>query len=335
MTVSEVEKLVQECGKGDKAMKHGGFIDVTDHPDLSPFGLSASVTLPGYPVQPTHQKEVEPLFSSINKVKMTEYNDALSNHFTRYYTTETGKQAAEWIKGTFEKGKAINPSIQVELFAHSWKQPSVIARIPGTGPNKAEVVVIGAHEDSTNGGGNNRSPGADDDASGVTVLLEVYRILVDSKFQPDRTIEFQTYSAEEVGLRGSQDIAAKYQKDNVPVYSMLQMDMTMYSKGSPVQEIGIITDFVDSSLTTFLRKLVDTYANVQRRDSKCGYGCSDHASWTKAGYKSCFPFESDFTNSNKNIHTSQDTIAQLNLDHGVQFVRVGLGYVVELSAFSN
>jgi leucyl aminopeptidase len=63
--------------------------------------------------------------------------------------------------------------ITVSLFKHSWGQPSVIARIKGAGPNADEVVIIGAHEDSTNGGGSKRSPGADDDASGTSTVLEV------------------------------------------------------------------------------------------------------------------------------------------------------------------
>jgi len=284
-----------------------------------------------YPVNPTHQKYVNALFPDISQTNLKDYNNKLSAFFTRYYTTDTGKDAAAYIKSVFEEGQALNPDISVEFFTHSWKQPSVIARIPGQGDLADELVIIGAHEDSINGGATGRAPGADDDASGTATVLEAFRILVAAGFQPQRTIEFHTYAAEEVGLRGSQDIAAKYQKDGKIVYAMMQLDMTLYVKPGTAPQIGIITDYVSPDLTAFLRKLVSTYSILKSVDSKCGYGCSDHASWTKAGYSSSFPFESAFANSDPYIHTTQDDISKLDIPHGVEFVKLALGLIVELN----
>jgi len=261
---------------------------------------------------------------------MREYNDKLSSYHTRYYNTEHGKHAAEWIRDTFKANSAGRSDVTVELFPHSWAQPSVVARILGNGPNADEVVIVGAHEDSTNGGGTKRSPGADDDASGTSTVLELFRVIASSGFQPDRTIEFQTYSAEEVGLRGSQDIASFYQVNSVPVYAMMQLDMTFFVKSGTTPSFGIITDFVDPNLTAFLLKLVSAYSSLTTVQSKCGYGCSDHASWNKAGYSSCFPFEGSFSNLNNKIHTDQDLIDILNVEHGKQFAQVAIGFIVEL-----
>jgi hypothetical protein len=61
-----------------------------------------------------------------------------------------------------------------------------------------ETVILGGHIDSTAGGASNRSPGADDDASGSAAVLEVFKILMASGFVPDRTVEFHAYAAEEV-----------------------------------------------------------------------------------------------------------------------------------------
>jgi len=105
--------------------------------------------------------------------------------------------------------------------------------------------------------------------------------------------------------------------------------MTMYP-GSQ-RRIGVITDFVDPSLTAFLRKVCTAYADIPFVDTRCGYGCSDHASWTRAGYPSCFPFEADFGSANPRIHTANDLINILSVDHGAEFVKVAVGYTVELS----
>jgi bacterial leucyl aminopeptidase len=41
-------------------------------------------------------------------------------------------------------------------------------------------------------------------------------------------------------------------------------------------------------LTEFNKKLVDTYLDIPWVGTKCGYACSDHASFSKAGYPSSF-----------------------------------------------
>jgi len=112
---------------------------------------------------------------------------------------------------------------------------------------------------------------------------------------------------------------------------MMQLDMTLFTKSGTTPQIGIITDYVKADLTAFLRKLVSTYSTLKSVDSTCSYGCSDHASWTKTGYASCFPFESSFANRNTNIHSTQDTITKLNIAHGAEFVKIALGFLVELS----
>jgi len=273
---------------------------------------------------------VKNFLATMQKNNLGTFNGMLTKRSTRYYTSQSGKDAATDIYNTFMqiKNQHNRQDITVDFFQHSWIQPSVIARIEGTGPNKDTIVVLGAHEDSISSG--SMAPGADDDASGVSVLLEAFRILVSNGFVPERSIEFQTYAAEEVGLRGSQDIANNYATNNYDVYSMLQLDMTMYPGGT-TPRIGVITDFVDPSLTAFLRKVCTAYAAIPFVDTRCGYGCSDHASWTRAGYQACFPFEAAFNNANPRIHTPNDLINILSIDHGAEFVKVAVGYAVELS----
>lgn len=74
---------------------------------------------------------------------------------------------------------------------------NVIAELPGT--DKAdEVVMIGAHLDSWHG-----ATGATDNASGVSIMMEVLRILRTSGLQPRRTIRVALWGNEENGLLGS------------------------------------------------------------------------------------------------------------------------------------
>lgn len=78
---------------------------------------------------------------------------------------------------------------------------NVIAMIPGTGP---KTMIIGAHRDHFGRPAGLFFPGADDNASGMAVMLEVARALTQSGVRPECTILFVSFSGEENGLLGSQ-----------------------------------------------------------------------------------------------------------------------------------
>jgi len=194
-------------------------------------------------------------------------------------------------------------------------------------------VVIGAHQDSTNLWPFLPAPGADDDGSGSVTILESYRALIAADFRPVRTIEFHWYSAEEGGLLGSQAIAQDYEARSVNVIAMSQFDMTAWVKRGTREEVGIITDFTDEDLTNFNMALVDLYLDIPYVKTQCGYACSDHASWRKAGYPSSFTIESSFENSNKNIHSTNDRIDisdEFSFTHMLEFSKLAVAFAVEL-----
>ncbi|WLQ16613.1 M28 family metallopeptidase [Hahella aquimaris] len=259
---------------------------------------------------------------------------SLANFTNRYYTTQTGLQGAQWIKDKWQTLAGSRGDVTVEFFNHSWRQPSVILTIQGkTKPN--EIVVLGGHQDSTAGfgtGEGTRAPGADDDASGIATLTSVIKAAMESGYKPDRTVSFMAYAAEEVGLRGSQAIAQSYSSQGKNVVGVLQLDMTNY-KGSS-GDIYIMQDYTNSGQNDFLADLVTTYQpTVTVGYSECGYGCSDHASWTNQGYAASFPFESTFNGSNPHIHTAQDTLDKSggNANHAVNFGKLAAAYVAELA----
>ena len=91
-------------------------------------------------------------------------------------------------------------NVDVRYREESPDQPNgfnVIGEIPGT--DKAdEIVLIGAHLDSWHG-----ATGATDNASGVSAMMEVLRIIKATGLQPRRTIRIGLWGNEEAGLVGS------------------------------------------------------------------------------------------------------------------------------------
>ncbi|MFE8699202.1 M28 family peptidase [Cytobacillus sp. FJAT-54145] len=118
-----------------------------------------------------------------------------------------------------EKGTVI-ASLDVEVEKVTTPSYNVIATMkPDNSNNTGQIVTVGAHHDSVPGG-----PGANDDASGVSAVLELARIF--SQKSIDTELRFITFGAEEKGLIGS-----TYYVNNLPseekskIIAHFQMDM--------------------------------------------------------------------------------------------------------------
>jgi leucyl aminopeptidase len=275
---------------------------------------------------------VNALMGSVLESNVRSTITSLSSYSTRYYTSQGGVDAANWL---LSKWKSYVPAsrtdVTVELFRHaSWAQPSVILTIRGTTlPN--EIVVVGGHLDSVNSSGGN-APGADDDASGVASFTEVIRVAMSRNYRPQRTVKFMAYAAEEVGLRGSKEIAAYHKSNALNVVGVLQLDMTNY-KGSSSVDVVVITDYSNAAQNTFLRNLITTYVKIAQGNSSCGYGCSDHAAWYNQGYAASIPFEAPLGSDNPYIHTASDTLSRSGgtATHALKYSKITAAYVAELA----
>lgn len=210
------------------------------------------------------------------------------------------------------------------------RQKSLHVRLLGS-KRPQEVVVLGGHLDSINQswGGGKAAPGADDNASGSANLIEALRILITHP-QPERSIDFFWYAAEEQGLVGSAEIAKSYKAQKVDVVAVLQLDMTLFP-GSGEFVIGSMNDFTSAWLREYLRALNETYLHAKVVDDKCGYGCSDHASWNRQGYPTLMPFEATFRGSNRNIHSAKDVISpESNFKHSMLYTKIALVMALDL-----
>ncbi|KAJ3018070.1 Leucine aminopeptidase 1 [Thoreauomyces humboldtii] len=329
LTEEEVFGLIRET-------KH--FVDITDG-DLA-WGAPSVEVLKSttFPSKPNHAEAITPLLASVSIPRMTKFLTTLSDFHTRYYKSKTGAAAAEWIESqaaelAYDANEKGTFNVTVDGFAHSWGQQSVIARIEPVGEWLDDrAVIISAHLDSVNQWNPyfGRSPGADDDGSGTATIFEVYTILLASDLQLVRPIEFHFYSAEEGGLLGSQKVVSHYVSTHQPVLAQLQVDMTGFTPDNAPEILGIATDYVDPKLSKFLQIVAEKYCEVKWGDVACGYGCSDHATWTKAGYPAAFTFEAPFELHNPAIHTANDDLTHISWNHMSEFVKLALAFGVEL-----
>ncbi len=286
-----------------------------------------------------NQTTVNPWLGQVQQTNIYNTINTLSAYQNRYYTSAEGKTSAESIRTNWQNLAGSRTDVSSQLFscANCSTQPSVILTIQGTDlPN--EVVVLGAHLDSINvsagGSVTQRAPGADDDASGIATLTEVLRVAMANGWKPKRTVKFMGYAGEEVGLRGSNAIAQSFKTAGTNVVAVLQFDMTNYKSGS-VSDMQLITDYSNADVKTFLTNLFDTYLaplGLTRSTYTCGYACSDHASWTSAGYPSAMMFEAGDTSGYfPSIHSQNDTLANMSNSavNSVKFAKLGLAFLGE------
>ncbi|KAG8628346.1 hypothetical protein KVT40_004219 [Elsinoe batatas] len=334
------ERWVTENEKWALRREGKSFFDKTEYQELhESVKVQKTVT---FPAKTAQNSSVQPLLSKLEKDNMRKHLEKFTSFHTRYYKSDYGAQSSAWlldqVNRTLADAGALEHGATVTHFKHPWGQNSVIASIPG---KSEKTVVIGAHQDSINLFFPSllAAPGADDDGSGTVTILEALRVLLkESKIvmgQQENTVEFHWYSAEEGGLLGSQAIFQSYAKAGRDVKAMLQQDMTGYSQGTldagKPESVGVITDYVDPGLTDFIKKVITTYCDIPYVETKCGYACSDHASASKANYPSAFVIESEFKDSDKKIHSTEDKIQYLSFDHMMQHAKLTLGLAYELA----
>ncbi len=102
---------------------------------------------------------------------------------------------------------------------------NVIATLPGTGASAAPLIIA-AHYDTVLG-----SPGADDNASGLAVLLETARGLKHRPLVHD--VQFIGFCLEEDHLRGSRAYAEQLRAANQPIQGMIALECVGYASAEP------------------------------------------------------------------------------------------------------
>jgi leucyl aminopeptidase len=335
VTMDEYYKLLK-----DSKCIYPGFVDITDlvNPEETYYDVARERSnmyrmLRAVPKDLTQQTLVKKLIESIQPKRMYNIIKTLSDFNNRYSESDTGKQASEYLYNYVSK-LTENTRSKVEYFKHkSSKQQSIIIKIPGTQlPN--EIVIYCAHFDTINTKSplNGKAPGADDNASGTSNVLEVFTILTANNVQLKRTVEFHLYAAEELGLKGSTEIAEQYKKDKKNVVAVFNNDMTGYSEdGKSAYVLNGKSDNVDAELVDLCKKLAPVYTNLIIKDGGCGYSCTDNFSWTRFGYPACAISEGSPQQGKLNpyIHSDKDTIDNINLPYCTEHSKFGLAFVIE------
>jgi Zn-dependent M28 family amino/carboxypeptidase len=119
----------------------------------------------------------------------------------------------------------LSPWGEVELQEFQPNQQNIILRLTPPEPTSLAPVIVGAHYDAVPG-----TPGADDNASGVAVLLELARYF--SEYPLKYPLWLVAFDLEEYGLLGSRAYAQALKAQSQKVRLMLSLEMLGYTSST-------------------------------------------------------------------------------------------------------
>ena len=213
---------------------------------------------------------------------------------------------------SFEVEEKLNVQTDIKIIKKSTQ--NVIGLIEGNDEElKNEYIVIGAHYDHIGYGGKgsgSRRPylnqihnGADDNASGVSILIELSNYF--SKHKNNRSIIFIAFGAEELGLIGSKHFV---NSNIIPLEKIqIMINMDMVGRLNDEQIINVSGTNTAIGLENQLADIIINFG-IKSTFSSNGYGPSDHSNF----YINDVPVLFFFTGGHNDYHTPNDDYQKLN-----------------------
>ena len=211
-----------------------------------------------------------------------------------------------------------NANGQIALERSEIKVKNVIGVLEGSGPLADETVVLGAHYDHLGfGGSGSRRPGvkdihngADDNASGTAMVLEMARRLSHRAEPLPRRVVFMAFSAEERGLLGSKHYVEHPLFPIKDTVAMINFDMV--GRLNDRSELTLFGAGTSPGFDTLITALATSQGLKPKliEGTRGEFNASDHASF----YKANLPVIFAFTGTHDEYHTPSDDLPLINVN---------------------
>ncbi len=205
---------------------------------------------------------------------------------------------------------------------------NMIATQPGI-MHPDSIVIICGHYDSVD------EYCADDNASGVSAVLEVATIL--SEYNFEKTIIYALWDLEEDGLFGSKDYALQAFKNGDKISAVINTDMIGYDGDNDMLfELHFRYLYEDDIFYTVTESILDKSSlSLTPEYVSFGTNRSDHASFWNYNFPSVLFTEGFESNDfNPNYHTSFDRVEGISTDYLIEITKLLVGVTSEFAVVS-
>ena len=212
--------------------------------------------------------------------------------------------------------------------------------LPATEPQDDSLVLIGAHLDAISYNHDTWqlleiAPGADDNASGVAVMIEMARICHANHLRFHRDIHFMAYDGEELGLFGGYYDAQKRNTAGEKIAVMINNDMVSFQ---PDENWRLMLHWYNNSLDVVSRAadLCAQYTNIDpyipTLSENGSYNASDSYAYYQNGFRTVFAIEYTFSTS---YHTDHDVADSNNYAYHADVARYNLAMLAEYAELAD
>lgn len=222
---------------------------------------------------------------------------------TRQAATQGANDAAVYLREQF-----VSEDFDVELdhFDERWGPNVIATKVSAQNPHT--WVVVGAHYDSR---GRDRSsltetaPGANDDGSGIAMLLELARITKVEALTYEYSLKIVAFSAEEQGLFGSTAVANRMKDAGEEIIAMYAADMIGYRVPGRNIQVGLPIVYHTPAITDLAEEVMTLYVPDMEVCEYTGC-CTDNKPFYDVGFPNSRFFEACGALDDPMYHTPED-----------------------------
>ena len=287
-----------------------------------------------YPVITQTKPEIVQLINQVEQDSL-EARIRYMQGFYRVATSPAAVTVQNWLVNHFESYGYDNEDISIHYFTYNSQQLAagnvVVVKKGYEFPD--EYIMISAHYDHSTFD-NPVGPGADDNASGTSGVMECARLLKD--FPTKRSIMFVPFNAEEYWMVGSYPFAKKCASENMNIIAHFNMDMIGWFPPSvPNTIMASGHSHISKTLFDYFQQTANTYipsVPTIRLSAGDSYG-GDHMPFNMYEYPSLYIGDIEYHDLHPCYHKPCDTIGNgvNRLDLAKSFVQATLSAAAELA----
>jgi Zn-dependent M28 family amino/carboxypeptidase len=281
----------------------------------------------------------------VSKDNLDRWINDLTSFHNRHTKSQNIDKVAHWLGNQLKQFGYNDSTFYHEYTEAGYQLKNVICNKQGT---SSKILLFCAHYDTILMRDlediESRAPGADDNASGVSVLLELSRII--SKLDFEYNIRFAFFSGEEQGFWGSKQYAEYLKDKKEDLYAVVNLDMcaeTGFLATNNTTNIDI-DDGTTGSVSTNneasqilgqkMEQMAVDYTDIRVQYDPIAY--SDYMPFEARGYVCVGAYDGSAIEKNKHYHTDTDIPSNLNMDFLTSVTRMVLAFALsEAGANSN
>jgi len=269
------------------------------------------------------------LANRIRQDSIYNYNLRLEQFRTRYIYADSVYAARDWLVDKFLSFGYTD--VSYDSFDYYGRIcNNVICKKPGA-VDPDNILVVGAHYDSFNQDSDPMvyAPGADDNGSGVAAVLELARVLKDIPMK--KSVMFVAFSAEEVGLVGSNVVASNLYYSGAKVEFMVNFDMIGFTADAQ-PDVALYHGFSSVYASVFSQAALRV-TDLQPYLAGSA-GNSDHASFDQFGFYTTYVQEGDFNTAG--WHHNADLTSNMDFPYTTKQLKMSVAALgqIDLAARS-